>query len=1239
MHGILFVLAIIAAERTVTVEVPQPELHPAGDLFEIIVPGMISTDEENFSPVPRQYFFYPVPPGSAPSLEWAVESTGETGWGEETPLSSAPVIEGRDLRTAVSRSPALIPPGHQPVSMEVVHLLGSTVAVIEVSPFCYGSPSAYAREITFSLSHPDAPGGRPVEGTLFEHLSPEAELWWPYRERSPDSPFWGKPWARIRINADGFYSVSCSELEESGCMVSGSPSASLAMYSGPGEMFDPENPSDSHGLIPVAVSVHDGEDGIFDSSDSLVFYGRSLWHWNFTPDTLYRSPHRYDDAGTYWLTWGSGNGKRIAAAETEPSGGFPVEEGIVSFGFEEEVLSSYDDNRTGWIWGFIFENTPGYFYLGSPFQSDLATLRFAILKSGTYPWEHNLVAELDGTTVLDTLVTASMRHETYSIEGVAVSSGGNMLKLWSDWHGTTFLDYAELLVPVDLSTSSGYPVYIPGIPPGLVDIEVGSVSSGARIFDLADPFAPVELVNWELEGARASISFDPDSGFAVLLAVEPEDMKEVHSIQSAQPGRILGTSSRGDVLVTLPEEFLEAAQILQPIYSSRNRSVFFATYREIYDEFGQGVSDPGAVRSFVRWALDTWSDPPGALLIIGDGSDDPLGYSTGYRTNSPVYRELVSGNCYESFFTAVHDGMTMPEIPVSRIPASSVNELAVALQKSYQMELGAIVGPWQNTVILAADDEWGADPGQYKEDHHTLTCELIADSVLPQSLSIVKHYLIEYPWPPGTTPGGAHPEKPEAARDLIGLLNTGASSFTFFGHGSYDQMASEKLMSSGMVTQLTNAPRFFLYNSFSCNNGEFCLSAGDCLAEILLFHPQGGAAVAMACTGGSFFTQNSNLSSMFMGYLYGEEQLSAADAFWLSTVTLQYLKNLEYCVLGDGGIVIPMGHDDLCETAPPDSLFRGQMNTVGVQFLRETSFLFRCRESADTVTYVSPLSEGFSIDYLRYGSPIYTGVNATDANGSAEVGFFVPLQADTGSMGRIDATGAAGGILGTGYSWPVRVSDNGNYTDDTEGPHIELSFKDAQPGDVPSVYQNAVLTAALSDDSGICVLGNDAGSIIICSIDGEYEDVTDLFLFNTGSSTAGTLEYFIPDLLPGEHQVRVVARDGMKNTGEGILDFNVLHGEPPLLEETGVFPNPSRGTRAFFFTTGSAGTVEAGVFTIAGRPVWTGEKTVSPGTDQIVWNGLDADGDPLSAGTYIYNLKFNGGSGSASVTDLLVVSP
>ncbi len=124
------------------------------------------------------------------------------------------------------------------------------------------------------------------------------------------------------------------------------------MFSGPARMFDPEDPAAEHFLESVAITVHDGGDGFFHMEDSLVFYGRGLWNWNSTPDSLYRSPHRYDNGNTYWLTWGADDGERITAVNAEPSGGTPVEQGVITIGFEEEVFFSHQGNRTGWLWGY-----------------------------------------------------------------------------------------------------------------------------------------------------------------------------------------------------------------------------------------------------------------------------------------------------------------------------------------------------------------------------------------------------------------------------------------------------------------------------------------------------------------------------------------------------------------------------------------------------------------------------------------------------------------------------------------------------------------------------------------------------------------------------------------------------------------------------------------------------------------------------------------------------------------------
>ncbi len=1220
-------------EHVETVEVNYPVLTEVDSMNAINIPGMYPIEVTDEAVLPGSIRYIPVPPGSEPHLEWSVGAVENTNWNDRMILASTPEFSGSGLETTEEFYPVDFPSAHDPVSFEVIHILGTTVARVHISPFCYGTPSQYAKQINYSLSVPDAAGGRPVEGTLLQSLCPNSERWWPYTQRSQASTFWGKPWARIKVKNTGFYSVTCEELEASGCAVSGVPSASLAMFAGPGEMFDPENPGDSHELASVSIKVFDGGDGIFDQADSLVFFGQGLWHWNFESDSLYRSFHRFDDSNTYWLTWGGENGNRMESVDVTPSGGTEINQGIVTFGYEQEIFWEHAEHRTGWLWGFLSSEFASYFYLGSPFASENATLRLSVINE-TYS-THRVWAELEGISILDTL--GNRRIEHFTIENVSVNQEGNILKIWSDHPYNSFFNYAEILLSVDLSASAGYMVVLEDYVPGLHFMSIGSVSTDAEIYDLTDPFHPVKFTGWSFDGTNAGLSVNMSGDLSVFWAIEPSFYLSPENIEPAQPGRILGASSPADVIITVPEVLIDGIAVLEAIYASRGLSVLTVTYKEIYDEFGQGVSDPGAVRSLVRWALDTWPDPPQALLLIGDGSNDPLGYSTGYKTIAPVNVELQSDNCEESYFTTVHTNSEHPEIPVSRIPASTINELLVVCEKTVTVENSANHGPWSNTVFLVADDEWGKGESS-NEFQSTDICELLADSIVPFSANVVKLYEIEYPWPAGTTVEGIHPTKPEASSDFIDQLNKGVLYVSFFGHGSYDQMTHEKLFASSMISQLCNAPRYFLYNSFSCDNGFFDLAAADCIAENLLFHPQGGAVATVACTRASWTPQNEVLSSAFMSLLH-QGTNTLAEALWLSQLSVGNMNNYLYPVLGDGGMTLPWTETEGYSVMPEDTLTRGQISTVDVSFTQESSFLFRCLESADSVVYVSPLKGNCTIEYLRYGSELYSSILSTDQSGDISVNFFVPLQADTGFSARCDGTGRIGSELGTAYAWPVPLIDTGDYADDTQGPDIELSFPASQGDEIPSVYQNANLRAVLSDPSGICVLGNDAGSIIIGSVDGGYEDITELFSYNQGSYTTGTLNYQIPDLLPGLHEIRVVARDGMKNTGEAVLNFTVLSSETPLLEKTGVYPNPVQGPRAFFFTTSSTGTVEVTVYTIAGRPVWRDEILVQDGAGQLLWNGLDSDGDSIAAGAYVYIIKFSGGSGGASATDVLVVSP
>lgn len=1232
MSGLLVLVAALLSSFGTSLSIGPPELRPVGDGFAPEIPGMSLLSSESGFLRPVKVFFIPVPPDVEPVLEYRVHSTASTGW-HRVQWAMVPELSGTGLETVeVHRSAGSAPPSHA-VTVKVVPLAGTRVAMVTVDPFCYGDLSRYASGVSFSLDWPGRTGGRPVQGTLLEALAPQGSLWWRERTRVPDSPFWGRPWARIRVAGTGLYAVTGSELAAAGCPVVGMPSASLAMLTGPGIPFDLEDPGDEHLPAAVSLSVSDGGDGVFDPSDTLFFYGRGLIRADVAGDSLYHTWHRYDQANTYWLTWGGAPGLRMGTAEAayqgHPSWG-PTSPHLLWM--EQDYSWFAEEDRTGWCWSPIPPASPSYIYFSPPPGSSGRALRVSILHSRTVGWGSDSLV-LNGVTVFDSTFINNRYVRLWTVREPPLNPGVNTLKIWSrNDQGTSVFNYLELEVESPLET--GRQLFFLGRPPGLYTIEVPGVEPGARAFLTDSPFEPVELLGWEASGGTARITAEIMQTGSMWV-VNPGEWKSPEAIQYAQPGRIVGTGLAGDVVVLAPEAFMDVAAALEAVYAARGLTVALASYREVYDEFNQGVESPGAVRSFVRHALDHWAQPPRALLLVGDSNHDPLGHVTGLPPVAPLFR--IVGNSTTRFgagddgFVMVHDGATLPEIPVSRIPASTRVELQAYIDKLISHGTASSGGSWANRVIVAADDEWNGS--QVWEAVSTTLAENLVDSLIPFSMEVEKLYLINYPWPPGTSPDGVHPEKPEARADFVEALNRGSSSVIYFGHGSYNQIAQENLLSTLDVPGLSNQSRLPVAFFASCNTGQFDMLGAECFSEALVRHSQGGAVAAIGSTHGSYSSQNELLLNTFVSAMYGPLRASAGEALWLAKVAAYNLNNYFYNILGDGGVTAPMADDRQTSLRIPASgLLRGRLNSVEVEFPTGRTMEVAITESGRNVLYVSPFYPYVEIPWIRHGKAAYRGMVETGPDGRATVDFFMPVQADTGSLARAHALGNSGAFQHVAWEQWCSVADSGGYSADSTGPVISMSCRKAG--------LSHVLTAELEDESGISLFGSEAGRAILLSINTMGFDVSSFFQYFPGSHTRGVLNYTLPELSAGEYTLILAAWDGMGNGSLDTLSLTVSAVSGLLLSRVSVFPNPGAGVRAFVFETSEPGSVSAMVFTVTGRPVWEGALSHGGGAGQLVWEGRDADGDLPAAGAYIYQVTLETADGrSSSVRGILAVSP
>ena len=1222
-----------------TVEVSEPSYRSIDGRWFPVIHGMWSSHEQEEYVLPSVTVYVPIPPDCTPTLRHSAHGRIETY--PPGPLLVAPFSRGSGLETVwISPPPSDASFPDEVVSMRTMRLAGTRVAAVTVSPFGGTDAGSIPSRISVDLSWPATAGSRRIESGILDAVTEDGLPCWPVTSPpDADSPFWGLPWARMAVSTTGIYVVTGNDLEDAGISITGAPSPSLRVFSGPGIQFEPEVPEDHHDLMEIPVEVMDGGDGTFDGSDTLKFTGLGLERFDISGDELQRLSHRYASHNVYWLTWGGGNGLRVDTLDAIPDGSPQLGDSLAFTLWQEQdyFWVCGQETRTGWVWTQLFENIPAYFYFSTPSADASGRVSFSLVPENGNGGPHSVVADLNGTLIADT-TWAGGSAVLMSFDGLELDPSMNLLKITAtNTPGKLYLDHLMADYPRRLSYAGNRMLRFNGTVPGRYSLSLGGAGSRWDLLDLTDPLAPARL-RGELSGAYLDVSLDLHQSSQLWLE-DPQGYMKPDSIVPAQPGRIVGTGMQGDVAVVVADRLMEAAEPLETIYAARGLTPVMVTAGEVYEEFGQGLRDPGAIRSFFRYTQDHWDPPAASLLLVGDGTYDPMMHITSRPTLIPVFLTLYGeeGVNLDDYFVIAHEGGTLPEAPVSRITASTGAELSAYISKLMTYADRDSPGQWENRIVLAADDEWGKS--SVNEYMHTLACEEIADSILPPGLDREKFYLIEYPWPPGTTPTSLHPEKPEAHEDFIDLLSRGCSSMIFFGHGSYGQLAHEKLLVSSDVQLIDNGNRQPVMIFASCDLGHFDMISADCLAEDFQLIPGSGSIASIGATRKTFSGGNQSLFSAYYQAQYGGGGLSVGDALWVAKVMLapaSYSNSKFYVVLGDGG-VLPVHPSTVgCSfQVTGDTLRRGNLNSITGSFRNSSTGFANVTESGAWATF-SGLGTG-SLDYLRYGSSVYRGLVTGDGSGFA-LSFFLPVQADTGSYSRGSSVGVSRLESESAWNQWLDVVDDGDYISDSLPPHIEIWLDGHRGEENPAVSGRGVLRAILSDSSGICAMGGGAGRSVLLSIDDQGFDVSEYFTYRPDSYTMGELEYQLPEMGQGEHRLIMVAWDGMGNAGRDTLDFTVMQQTDELMTSVFVFPNPGFGQRCFNLQASSSGTATVKIYTVAGRCIWSRTQSCQEGYNQVLWDGRDMDGDRPASGPYIYRVDYSApGGASASFTEVLAV--
>ena len=1096
---------------------------------------------------------------------------------------------------------------------------------------------------------------------------------------------------RITVPRTGVYSIDAGFLADS-LGLSGADLGRVAVYGNGGRSLPalagaPRTPD----LAEVPTHLEGG-------ALTFVAEGPSWWDWlagdEDTPGAWRHELSPFITETTYFLRVDAPEPLRIGGAP-----GFPVWPDIERLStvdarvFHERDLENFerDGSGSGLDWTgerltqasvTVLDTLPAGVPGGAVARY---TARVAARSSSVLTFTASRGGTALGTLTTGTVNTGSIgagvliREEVESFDGPAGSdlsvtfsvSGANGASLgWLDW--------VEAVVP-HVPTGVGDVVRFatPGGRAGRFEIPVAGFAAEPQVWDVTDA------------GAVRRLPVRADGG-GWAVAVEVLDADRPRELVAFRPGgAAVGTPDGGVavpnqnlhglggapnyIVVTAPE-FRSAADRL----AARRQTVdglrpLVVTTDEVYNEFAGGNADMRAVRDFAKFLYDRApaGQLPEYLLLFGDGhydlrnieSTEPQ-YVLPYQTQNSFNRNesLTS----DDYFGLLDDdegvwafgSISTPsdervDLGIGRIPARSLEDADLVVDKIEAYESPASLGDWRSRVTYVADDQF---PNSFDNDLHVQNADAVARRTLEVEPATTVDKIYAPSYPQVNTPRGLR--RPQANDAIVRAVNEGTLIWNYSGHGGPERLGDEQYLTEEMISEFDNEDRLSVFVTATCSFGKFDIARQQSAAEEVLFH-RGGGAVAMLTTVRIVYTSTGESAlNLGLNLQLTEEMLTRqpdglprrlGDALYLTKQTDVGAQgnNRKFNLLGDPAMRLGLPQQRLSVDAQPE-LRAFELATVsgavlGADGQPDAGFAGEVEVTVYDAEREVELPEGACCNqpggtYTVRTDRIYAG-RATATAGRFEAEFLVPQDVSySGRAAKVTAyaLGAEATVDGFGFSEDALVAtDAGARPDDATGPDVRLFVDDTTFVSGGTVRQNALLIARLSDPNGINTVGAGVGHELLLTIDGDASTALDLSRFYTGdldTYQSGEVRFTLPDLAPGPHTATLTAWDAVNNASTSELAFVVSEAEGLEIASLLPYPNPTAGPTRFTFEhnqpPGTTARATLRVYTVAGRPVrsFRPDETLPAGVlpgplVQIPWDGRDDDGDRLASGVYLFRLR------------------
>jgi hypothetical protein len=1081
-------------------------------------------------------------------------------------------------------------------------------------------------------------------------------------------------WIRIELNTDGIYAIGWTHFNLAGVNPADIDPSRIRVFYGGGRELPTRNNQPRPTLREIPIKVIGGGDGSFDGSDQVVFYADAIDSWDYSVQFQRYMAYKnhYTDRNVYWLTI-DGNfssvPRRFSAYNGSPDGPYDALFDWYKAWVHREQDRDFQYVQVGtnyynWFWGNTSRFTTSI-QLYDVIQGQPATV---------------IVRNESGSPNLNVNGGAAelvSRYQTYStFSTTALANGANNFEAY---YATNFLlDYFDVGYARWLKVLDGTMLFSQPDTFGIIRYTLSDVASPYTLLDISDKMNPVEITGAGLSGTTLTfddtVSAQSNKRYFISSSARYKSPAALQIYQMDNLRNAANPENRADELIITYDGFhdqaVRFAQHRQQTYGLRTRVVDIS---EVYNQFSFGPLDPTAIRDFLKYAYENWPEPaPTFAFLIGDGNYDfrnnlghnlrnymPPWENTGFMTDEYF---LYFGNDY--YLDTEPD--SLPDMVVGRLNARSAQEVDDFITKTVDYDLNPDLGPWRHRIVVVADDNLHP-PNTSTETFHTSQAEVLSNQHVPGKFETNKIYLIEYLMQAGG-------EKPEAREDVISAFNQGALIINWIGHGSANLWADERIFRRIQdIPRLANGKRMPLVFTASCSIGKFDFPANECMAEEFIRNSTNGTISVISATRDVYAAPNAELNNHLFDQLLLQDSSGIGESLYMAKLLRSRFgptdnNDMLYMVFGDPAQLLQYPKFDVNLTLAPDSLVALSVDSVAGEIVDEAGGI---RSDFNGTVWVTvkdgssqrsvmlrnrlnvPLPSPGTITYMAEGATIFIGP-AEVRGGRFASRFFIPKDVSYGSRGaKIYAYAENGSFDALGVQDSLLVSGSLPALRDSIGPQITLSA-DTRPfaAGLTMVPSNFTLGAYIFDDHGVNITGQLGHSIVASIDDGEVfeADVTGYFRFDQGDYQGGRLEFRLPELPLGEHTLTLKAWDNFNNSAMITRGIEVVANGELAISDVMNYPNPIRSgdnSTAFqYCLNNDVDRIMIKIFTEAGRKIKTIELTSSGQTDmgceQVPWNLLDADNDPLANGIYLYQVsaertKTDGGKEETDQTGKLVI--